>query len=51
MHIVGFLMTLVGFCFVLSMMEKPPGSPPPGLPESRRRRRKQELATGELERV
>jgi hypothetical protein len=51
MYIVGFLMALVGFCFVLSMLERPPGAPPPGMPKSGRRRRKQGLATGELERV
>jgi hypothetical protein len=38
MHMVGFLMTLVGFCFVLSMLEKPPGGPPSGMPKNGRRR-------------
>lgn len=41
MYIVGLLMALVGLCFVLSMIEKPPGGPPPGMPRSGRRLGKQ----------
>jgi hypothetical protein len=51
MHIVGILMTLVGFCFVLSMLETPPGGPPPGRPKRDSGEEKQRRATRELERV
>ena len=51
MHIVGILMALVGFCFVLSMMERPPGAPPPGMPKRDSGQEKNRRGTRELERV